>query len=246
MTTSRPRRASDPDAAAGGDLHANVLDTLGHRISAGELTPGTVLTLDGIAREYAVSAPVVREAVRVLEAMGLVASRRRVGVTVQPRDGWNVFDPRLIRWRLDGSDRANQLQALSELRLGFEPAAAALAARRADTEQCRVLASAVSDMVTHGRAGDLEAYLAADVVFHRTLLAASGNEMLAALHEVVTEVLAGRTHHRLMPAEPNPEAIDLHDTVARAIRLADPAAAEAAMRAIIEEAAAAVADGPEP
>jgi DNA-binding FadR family transcriptional regulator len=95
-------------------------------------------------------------------------------------------------------------------------------------------------MVVHGRSGDLEAYLEADVVFHRTLLEASGNEMVQALTEVVAEVLAGRTHHGLMPSRPNPEAIALHDAVARAVRDNDPAAAETAMRAIIDEAASAM------
>ncbi|MBX5485267.1 MAG: FCD domain-containing protein, partial [Mycolicibacterium hassiacum] len=79
-------------------------------------------------------------------------------------------------------------------------------------------------------------------LFHRTLLEASGNEMLRALSGVVDEVLTGRTHHGLMPARPNPAAIELHDEVARAIRMRDEAAAEKAMRAIIDEAASAVAE----
>ncbi len=95
-------------------------------------------------------------------------------------------------------------------------------------------------MVVHGRTGDLEADLTADTIFHRTLLAASNNEMLQAMADVVAEVLAGRTHHGLMPAKPNPQAIDLHDAVARAIRHGDPATAETAMRKIIDEAAAAM------
>jgi DNA-binding FadR family transcriptional regulator len=102
------------------------------------------------------------------------------------------------------------------------------------------MAAAVSDMVMHGRSGDLEAYLLADKVFHRTLLEASGNEMFRALNDVVAEVLTGRTHHGMMPASPNPAAIALHDEVARAIRLRDEDTAERAMRAIIDEAATAV------
>jgi DNA-binding FadR family transcriptional regulator len=97
-------------------------------------------------------------------------------------------------------------------------------------------------MVTHGRAGELEAYLNADKLFHRTLLEASGNEMFRALDDVVAEVLAGRTHHGLMPDRPNPDAIALHDDVARAVRNGDPVAAETAMREIISEAASAVQD----
>lgn len=201
-----------------------------------------MLTLDGICAEYEVSRTVAREVIRVLESMGLVTSRRRVGITIQPPRRWSVFDPRLIRWRLDGDERTDFLLTLSELRRGFEPVAAALAAERADENQCRVLAAAVSDMAVHGRTGDLDAYLSADKIFHRALLEASGNEMFSALAEVVYEVLAGRTHHGMMPAQPNPEAIALHDDVARAIRLGDPAAAETAMRAIIVEAASAVSD----
>src|SRR5689334_21203997 len=172
--------------------------------------------------------------------MGLVTSRRRVGVTVQPRQAWNVFDPRVIRWRLEGTDRTAQLLSLSELRRGFEPTAAALAAERATPEQGRALAAAVADMEVHGRSGDLEAYLLADQVFHRVLLEASGNEMLAALAGVVGEVLAGRTHHDLMPARPNPEAIALHGDVGAAVRRGDAAGAEQAMRRIIDEAAGAM------
>lgn len=132
--------------------------------------------------------------------------------------------------------------SLSELRRGFEPAAAALAAERANPHQCRIMAAAASDMAVHGRDGDLAAYLQADKVFHQTLLEASGNEMFRALNSVVSEILAGRTHHGMMPDSPNPAAIALHDEVARAVRLRDAAGAERAMRAIIDESAAAVAE----
>jgi DNA-binding FadR family transcriptional regulator len=201
-----------------------------------------VLTLDGVSAQHGMSRSVAREAIRVLESMGMVESRRRVGITIQPADKWNAFDPRLIRWRLEAGDRAAQLVSLSELRRGCEPAAAALAARRADPHQCRIMAAAVSDMVVHGRSGDLEAYLLADKIFHQTLLEASGNEMFRALNGVVAEVLTGRTHHGMMPEVPNPAAIELHDQVARAIRLRDEEAAERAMRAIIDEAVTAVAE----
>ena len=102
------------------------------------------------------------------------------------------------------------------------------------------MAAAVSDMVVHGRSGDPQSYLLADKIFHRTVLEASGNEMFRALTDVVAEVLSGRTHHGMMPERPNTEAIALHDEVARAIRLQDEVADEKAMRAIIDEAAAAV------
>ncbi|HET7740288.1 MAG TPA: FCD domain-containing protein [Mycobacterium sp.] len=232
----------DGDAIVGA-LHESLLTALGTAIVSGQYASGHVLTLDRVGAEHGVSRSVAREAIRVLESMGMIESRRRVGITIQPPEKWNVFDPRLIRWRLGSGDRAAQLVSLSELRRGVEPTAAALAARRADPHQCRTMAAAVSDMVMHGRSGDLEAYLLADKAFHQTLLEASGNEMLRALNGVIAEVLTGRTHHGMMPERPNPAAIELHDEVARAIRLGDEAGAERAMRAIIDEAAAAVGDG---
>ncbi|MGG5259300.1 FadR/GntR family transcriptional regulator [Phycicoccus avicenniae] len=225
---------------ARGGLHDGVLDALGAEIVSGAAPEGSVLRIDRLDERFGVSRSVVREAVRVLSAMGLVETRRRVGVLVRPRTTWNVFDPRVIRWRLDGPGREEQLLSLGELRRGFEPVAAGLAARRATAEQCARMAAAVMEMQVQAKAQDLEAYLAADQVFHATMLEASGNEMLAALADVVGEVLAGRTHHDLMPARPNPVAIRLHSDVAQAIGAGDAVAASAAMAAIIDEASAAV------
>ena len=224
-------------------LHAGLLEKLGMLIAEGDLAEGQVLRTEELEAHYAVSRTVAREAIRVLESMGLVTSRRRVGVTVSPRAQWNVFDPMLIRWRLAGSGRADQLRSLSELRAGFEPAAARYAATRATPEQCGVLTKAVMDMAVHGRAGDLQPYLEADILFHRTLLEASGNEMLAALADVVAEVLTGRTLHGLMPAMPEPGAIRLHADVAQAVQARDADAAHRAMSEIITEATGAMLAG---
>ena len=46
--------------------------------------------------------------------------------------------------------------------------------------------------------------------------------------------------------KPNPTAIELHEKVAIAVRNGDPAAAEQAMRAIIDEAAEALASADDP
>ncbi|MDX3797565.1 FadR/GntR family transcriptional regulator [Streptomyces sp. AK04-3B] len=213
-------------------LHGRVLDALGPAITAGEYPPGSVLRTDELAQRFDVSRSVMREAVRVLESMDLVESRRRVGVTVRPRSAWNVYDPQVIRWRLAGADRPHQLRSLTVLRSAIEPVAAGLAARHATAEQCAELTECALGMVAHSRGHRLEGYLVHDMAFHRVILAASGNEMFARLGDVVAEVLAGRTHHEVMFEDPDPAAVTLHVQVAEAVRAGDAARAEQLTREI--------------
>lgn len=216
-------------------LHSSVVDALGREIASGEQPPGTVLTLVRLQQRFGVSRTVMREGMRILESMNLVRSRRRVGIVVLPMDQWRVFDPQLIRWRLDGPGRDDQLRSLTELRVAVEPLAAAGAARNAGRPEREKLVELASRMCVLGEAGRLDDFLDVDVEFHSLLLRSCGNEMFTALIGVVAEVLAGRTHHGLMPAHPRPVALDLHEQVARAVHDADPAAAESAMHALLEE-----------
>ncbi|MFY0409262.1 FadR/GntR family transcriptional regulator [Solicola sp. PLA-1-18] len=220
--------------------HEQVLDAVGRAVCTGAVAQGAVLSVDALADEHAVSRSVVREVVRVLESMGLVTARRRVGITVRPRTEWDPFDPRLIAWRLDSPARADQLRVLGELRCGIEPLAARLAAGRIDADQSDRLRSAMLTMTSTARSGDLEAFLVADVEFHAVILQASGNEMLAGLAGPVTSVLRGRTHHGLMPPHPEPEAVRLHQEVAQHVISGDADAAASAMTAIVLEATAAM------
>ncbi|MFF0745498.1 FadR/GntR family transcriptional regulator [Streptomyces sp. NPDC004111] len=213
-------------------LHAHVLESLGPAITGGEYPPGSVLRTDELSQEFEVSRSVMREAVRVLESMHLVESRRRVGVTVLPTEEWNVYDPQVIRWRLAGADRPRQLRSLTVLRSAVEPTAAGLAARNATAEQCAALTECAIGMVANSRGQRLEGYLLHDVEFHRTILRASGNEMFARLGDVVAEVLTGRTHHQVMFEDPDPAAVTLHVKVAEAVRERDAVRAEQLTREI--------------
>jgi len=221
-------------------LHDSVVQRWGWDIVSGALPPGSRIVAEDAAEQLGVSRTVVREAVRVLESMGLITVRRRVGITVLPQDRWNPFDPNIIRWRLASRDRLDHLQYLSELRSAVEPLAAKLAAIRSTPAQCGALTAAVIGMSATAKAADHAEYLGHDIDFHRTLLLASGNPMLAGLSEVVAELLAGRTRHALMRPVAEPEAVRLHGVVASSIQAGDPEGAEEAMRAIVAETATAI------
>jgi DNA-binding FadR family transcriptional regulator len=212
-----------------------VLDALGREITDGTLPTGHALTLDGIQERFGVSRTVARETMRLLESKGLVVSRRRVGITVRPAAAWHVYDPLVIWWRLAGPGRDSQLRSLTELRIAVEPLAAAAAARYATPEQRERLVGLAERMRVLGEAGRLGPFMDLDVELHALLLTASGNEMFAALTDVVEAVLRGRTQLGLMPHHPVPDALALHQRVAAAVAAGRDRIAEDAMRELLAE-----------
>ena len=89
---------------------------------------------------------VVREAIKVLAAKGLVVSRPKTGTRVRPPESWNLLDPDVLAWRQEGLSPGAFLGKLTEVRLIIEPGAAELAARRAGPDQVRALQVALRDM----------------------------------------------------------------------------------------------------
>ncbi len=221
-------------------MHERFLENLGADIVAGRLAPGTRILTADIAANFGASRSALREVVRVLESMGLVEVRRRAGVEILPPERWNPYETRLIRWRLAGPDRIEVLHSLSELRSAIEPTAARLAATVATSEQRAAVMSAVTGMAEHSRHADEAPYLKHDIAFHQAVLDASGNPFLAALAEVVAEVLCGRTQHNLMPRVADSTALRMHQEVAFAIAEGKAESAAAAMQAIVTEADQAV------
>lgn len=223
------------DGGSSPAMHERVLEAVGIAIASGTLPPGSRLTLEGLQQEYGISRTVARDTMKVLESMNLVYSRRRVGIVVQERGLWNVFDPKLVRWRLASDRREIQYSSLTELRIAVEPIAAAGAARRASAAERAKLVALAGDLRRLGEAGDLEAFLAVDIEFHRLLLHSCGNEMFASLVGMVAEVLTSRTKQGLMPFKPRNEALQAHEDVAAAVARGDAVMAETAVHHILDE-----------
>lgn len=223
-----------PESSVGPGLHAQVLEQLGLAVCEQDLATGTIMKIEDIERQYGVSRSVIRETLRVLESMGLVSSRRRVGVLVLPPSEWNLYDPQVIRWRLASRARVTQLRSLTELRTAIEPEAARLAATRSPLSNASNLMGLAGQLWAAGEAGEQELFLSLDIQFHALVLASSGNEMFAKLDILISEVLAGRTNYGLMPVHPHQEALQLHVDVAAAIQRGAPDVAQRAMLGIMQ------------
>ncbi|MCL2464346.1 MAG: FCD domain-containing protein, partial [Micrococcales bacterium] len=185
------------------------------------------LTLAEIEAEYHVSRTSIREAVRVLESHGMLTSRRRVGVIVQPIDNWDVLDSSVIQWRLAGPDRERQLIELMEMRSAVEPVAARFAAERATDDERRQLQELAGrlESLAQRELGNSTDYLTADIAFHTLLLKASRNTLLARMAGPVSGILIGRATLNLLGRIPEEGTVEGHVRTAAAICAGDPVAA---------------------
>ena len=223
---------------AGASAFERALDQLGAAIVGGELEAGAADTIEGFIARTGASRSVVREVTRVLGGLGMLSAGRRVGLRIRPAEEWDLLDPRVIRWRLEGPDSARQVAELRSLRHAVEPAAAAAAARevRAGRGDTRELDAAVTAMVEAADGPESGDFLAADRAFHAGVLALSGNAMLSRLRAVVEEGLRHRALVERGEQAPDRHDLGLHQEVAAAIGDGDEAQAAARMREIIERA----------
>ena len=169
--------------------------------------------------------------------MRLVVSRRRVGIVVLDASHWSLFEPRVIRWRMQSPDRPAQLEALVGLRLAVEPEAARLSALHAPGAQTAELVALAARMWAAGEEKDREGFLELDVQFHALMLSCSGNPMFVQLEPLVSEFLVGWHAGGLGPGHPHPDALRLHSDVATAVQRRDPEAAFTVMRTLLTRSA---------
>ncbi|MEU7057646.1 GntR family transcriptional regulator [Streptomyces sp. NPDC046197] len=143
-----------------------VADALRAALIAGELRPGEVHSAPGLAVRFGVSATPVREAMLDLAKEGLVDTVPNKGFRVTA-----VSEKQL--------DEYTHIRSLIEI-----PTTAALAAT-ADPGDLEALRPVAQQIVTSAAAGDLIAYVEADLRFHLGLLALAGNDHLV---EVVRDL----------------------------------------------------------
>ncbi|MFN3292678.1 MAG: GntR family transcriptional regulator [Gemmobacter sp.] len=204
--------SDDTDLPQGQSLYRRLLD----EIRTGALLPGARLRETDLAARLGASRTPVREAIRQLEADGLVTHLPRQGATLRRMDPPEVIE-------------------LYEMRSVLEGTAARLAARAVTAVELAEL-GALNDALAAAPPGQPAQDL--NRQFHRALLDAARNRFLVktmgALHK--TLLILGPT--TLTDAARATDAVAEHRQVLAALAAGDAAAAEAAMRAHVTAALA--------
>lgn len=230
---SRPEQSAYRRKPDGKSMHGRIVRELGLRIVAGELKPHDRLPSEAaLLAAYEVSRPVLREAVRVLVAKGLVVSKQRAGAIVRPRNEWHLLDPDVLYWLIQSKPQPEFVSTLLTVRRIFEPAAAALAAQMATPAQLAAVAEAYEGMAA---ARTAEALLEPDVAFHRRIAEATNNDLLAYIGNMLS--LALRESIKLSSLHPDTHNLSLprHKAILTALQNRDPLAARQATLVQLDE-----------
>jgi DNA-binding GntR family transcriptional regulator len=184
------------------------------------IPPDTRIFVDYLSRELGVSQTPVREALSMLEAIGLVTKRHFIGYCTAPK-----FN-------------REQYRKLFEIRLLLEPHAARMAAERVDPSCLAELGKLVDRMEPEGVVGSsttsYEAFADRDSEFHALIASAGENNLIAeALDRLHTHLHIFRIG---VQSDYATEAKVEHVKIMHALERHDPDAAEKAMRAHIENA----------
>lgn len=186
MTRTRARSADK--RLKPGRIQA-VLTTLGSEIAQDIIPVGIALPPEhDLEVRFGVGRGVVREAIKILAAKGLVSVRPRHGTHVQPRRDWSLLDRDVLTWLVGSSEPDRDLLlAIQEVRSIIEPAAAALAAERATgTDRQRINAALVAMETSHDQASAT----AADKAFHLAILDATHNPVLQGFRGAIDTILS--------------------------------------------------------
>ena len=170
------------------NFHSFVINEIGAGIVSGKYPVGSVLANDATMMEtYGVSRTVLREAIKTLEAKGMVEARPKVGTRVTPPGRWNFFDPQVLFWHFDAKADERFYHSLFDMRSDMARRAATLASRHRTAEQVRVMKYWVHQIdIADGLA--LAAQAALEV--QTAIASSSGNPLLQSGLAVVEFTLA--------------------------------------------------------
>ena len=198
------------DGPQGNGAYRRLLEEIGR----GDLLPGTRLRETELAERFGISRTPVREAIRQLEADGLVTHMPRQGATIRVLDYSEVME-------------------LYEMRAVLEGTAARLAARAASDLELDELA-ALNDELSKAR--DLRSAYELNRQFHMTLLDAAKNRYLIKSVNALKKTLLIIGPSTLAETDRAQQAVKEHADLLDALKAHDGTRAEALMRAHIEAA----------
>lgn len=147
-----------------------------------------------LMEKFDVSRNTLREAIRALVHAGLLETRQGSGTFVRSTSALGVALKRHVK-------KSTMLETL-EVRLALEKQAAQMAAERRSEKDLALLETCLHSCKNASANEDLDQFITSDIQFHKTIVQASGNQLLIDLYEHMKDILYSFVHD-FMSLEPS-------------------------------------------
>jgi GntR family transcriptional repressor for pyruvate dehydrogenase complex len=205
-------------------VYHEIVDQIRELIEAGRIKPGDRLPPEReLADLFKASRNSVRDAIRVLDQMGLIESRQGDGTYVRSVKAEELAEPLALMLL---QSRA-QMRELWEVRRVLEPAIAAFAASRITDDELEELEAILAAQRRKVEAGFIA--LEEDAAFHYAIAEAARNTVMLRTLDTLVDLLRQSRERWLQQHDRPAHSLAGHLRILAALRRRDPEAARADM-----------------
>ena len=207
------------------NMYEEIADRLEEMILSDEIKSDAKLPGEAaLASSFGVSRPVIREALMLLNARGLISQRNGDGSYVSSPSGEDLSKMIKRMVSLENTD----ILSLFEARIALEVQSAALAALRASSGDVMRLRRLTAEM--RSAAGDRSAFAGLDVAFHNEIASVGGNRIIRIFIGSLNSQISGMIEHNLVLEGADSDAVSYHEKITEAIASGSPERASELMR----------------
>lgn len=194
-----------------------IIDIIKSALISGELVPGQQLPSEPeLARQLGVGRSAVREALKVLQAIGVVISIRGSGTYIAEEPSERLLNPLSFAIML-GTDVSSEL---IELRVMIQIGYCELAASQATDEDWKTIQQAAEaiEVLSQGKSADHEELARLDLQFHYAILEATHNPLVQKIGRTVEELFFQSIRDTFKEPENVQQALQAHRQIIVALQ----------------------------
>jgi GntR family transcriptional repressor for pyruvate dehydrogenase complex len=209
-------------------VYDQVIDDIKNKIKSGEIKKGDRLPSEReLSEALGVSRTSIREAIRALEVIGLVESRRGAGNYIKTNFEDSLFEPLSVMFMLQESSP----REMFDVRESLELQCARLSAKNIQDNELALLAAILDRMYL---AESEEESLELDIKFHYLVAKASRNVLLINVLEVISQLMdefIKKFRMQILYVGNTKESLlEIHENLFRALKSRDEAKVYNAMK----------------
>jgi GntR family transcriptional repressor for pyruvate dehydrogenase complex len=192
-----------------GSVVTHVIDRIKEALMNRELKPGDFLPSETeLAKNLGVGKTSIREAVKMLQALGIVEVRRGQGTIVRPLSGENFINSMIFFLSLEDG----HTQDIIDLRRMFEPAYTLMAMYNATEEDCENVKETHRHLEKAINEGTQT--VTDDLAFHRAILQCTHNPFVIWIGEAILQLFK-KAMSRAMQMQPQ-STLEYHSAILKA------------------------------